>query len=208
MKILEVILNPEDGFLYQVNDDEIKVGDWDYSPMGLPKVQYQDRKVSQDNRNYGWRKIVSSNNPNLSEIDKLPIEISCEGIWKFEEKLKKYSRLSLAEGYSINRLMEVTKRNTLDNFDYEDLLNFTAQDIEEAFRAGQNTIFNGEKIDNVHLGRIIETLGTDLFERFSWCIREINGEYCLSLHKRLEGRSYLNEKDFITAFPIDKLFKS
>lgn len=46
--------------LYLVSDEEIKVRDWIYNPKGTPNIQHHTNNVPQDNRNYGWRKIVAT----------------------------------------------------------------------------------------------------------------------------------------------------
>lgn len=51
--------------LYLVSDEKVNIGDWDYNPNGTPKIQKQTNEVTQDVRDYGWRKIIASTDPSL-----------------------------------------------------------------------------------------------------------------------------------------------
>lgn len=66
-------------------------------------------------------------------------------------------------------------------------------------------IFNDT--DKLDLG-ISVTLGTDIKFKFAWCIRRVNGVKCVVIHKRNNGMSKFNEKDFITAIPLDTIIKN
>lgn len=58
------------------------------------------------------------------------------------------------------------------------------------------------------LGNVFITLGPDLERKFAWCIREVNGVECVVLHKREEGMSCYNEKDYITAIPVERIISN
>ena len=61
-------------------------------------------------------------------------------------------------------------------------------------------------MENVKLGGTMGTLGTDLNREYAWCLREVNEVYCICLHKRMPGgSSYFNEKDFVTAIPLERV---
>lgn len=50
------------------------------------------------------------------------------------------------------------------------------------------------------------TLGTDSNKEFAWVLRRVNGQPMIFLHKRgADGWSFLNESDFITCFPADRI---
>lgn len=208
-EIIKVILNSDDGYLYQLCDDKIEVGDWDYSPSGLPKVQKQTCEVAQDNRDYGWRKIIGTNNPKLETIKKLPNEINLDGSWRYSELTKKYQKMSLAEEYSYQRLVDIIGGKEPDWFDYENMLYFTASDIEEAFKSGQTSkIPLDHKNSKIEFGRSCVTIPSDIFNKFGWCLRVVNGESCVCIHEKdKNGLSTFSKNDFITAIPIENLTK-
>lgn len=209
IEIIKVILNPDDGYLYQLCDDKIEIGDWDYSPSGLPKVQEQICEVTQDNRDYGWRKIIRTNNPKLETIKKLPSEINLDGSWRYSESAKKYQKMSLAEEYSYQKLVDIIEGKEPDWFDHENMLYFTAQDIEEAFKSGQTSkTLLDHKNSKIEFGRGCVTIPPDIFNKFGWCLRDVNGESCVCIHEKdKNGASTFSKNDFITAIPIENLTK-
>lgn len=61
-------------------------------------------------------------------------------------------------------------------------------------------------MDEIKLDGAMVTLGTDLNRRFAWCLRKVNGVDCICLHERIaDGGSFFNEKDFITAIPLERV---
>lgn len=55
------------------------------------------------------------------------------------------------------------------------------------------------------LGGMFVTLGTDLEGKFSWCIREVDGVKCVVIHEAKEGNTFFNEKDYVTAIPVESI---
>lgn len=60
-------------------------------------------------------------------------------------------------------------------------------------------------MDEIKLDGTIVTLGTDLNRKFAWCLRKVDGVDCICLHERNDGYSCFNEKDFITAIPLERV---
>ena len=61
-------------------------------------------------------------------------------------------------------------------------------------------------MDEIKLDGAIVTLGTDLNRKFAWCLRKVNGVDCICLHERMAGgSSFFNEKDLITAIPLERV---
>lgn len=61
-------------------------------------------------------------------------------------------------------------------------------------------------MDEIKLDCAMVTLGTDLNRKFAWCLRKVNGVDCICLHERIAGgSSFFNEKDFITAIPLERV---
>ena len=61
-------------------------------------------------------------------------------------------------------------------------------------------------MEDVKLGGTMVTLGTDLNREYAWCLRKVNEVDCICLHKRMPGgSSYFNEKDFVTAIPLERV---
>ncbi|EGG55346.1 conserved domain protein [Paraprevotella xylaniphila YIT 11841] len=61
-----------------------------------------------------------------------------------------------------------------------------------------------EDIKNSMIGLMV-TVGTDMERKFAWCIRKVNGKDIIFLHGRENGLSAFNEKDYITAIPVDRI---
>nr|DAV71957.1 MAG TPA: hypothetical protein [Caudoviricetes sp.] len=49
------------------------------------------------------------------------------------------------------------------------------------------------------------TLGTDAERKFAWCLRKVDGKDVIFIHKRENGMSGFNDKDYITAFPVERI---
>lgn len=61
-------------------------------------------------------------------------------------------------------------------------------------------------MNKLELDGTMITLGTDLNRKFAWCIRKIDGVDCICLHERIAGgSSFFNEKDFVTAIPLERV---
>lgn len=52
---------------------------------------------------------------------------------------------------------------------------------------------------------LMVTLGTDIERKFAWCLRKVDGKDMIFIHKREDGMSGFNEKDYITAFPVERI---
>lgn len=63
-----------------------------------------------------------------------------------------------------------------------------------------------EQIKEAMTGLMV-TLGTDTERKFAWCLRKVDGKDMIYLHKSKNGMSGFNEKDFITAFPVEAVLQ-
>lgn len=52
---------------------------------------------------------------------------------------------------------------------------------------------------------LMVTLGTDAERKFAWCLRKVDGKDVIFIHKRENGMSGFNDKDYITAFPVERI---
>lgn len=63
-----------------------------------------------------------------------------------------------------------------------------------------------DKIEDAISSSPCITLGTDFEKQFAWCIRKIDDEEIIFIHKRGEGGwSYFNKNDYITAIPVSRI---
>lgn len=64
---------------------------------------------------------------------------------------------------------------------------------------------NSEEMKEIELDNFMVTLGTDIHRKFAWCLRKVNGVDSICIHKRVDGMSGFDEKDFITSIPLETI---